>query len=79
MKIKKVTIELIRMNPIDRRMRFCIEDEDGQLWKHEEMLWESDAIDVVSTIFNSALRHFHEEMNNKETEYKIYNPYSPYK
>ena len=66
MKIKKVTVELVRVNELDRRMRFRIQDEEDRLWGYEEMLWESDAIDVVSIIFKNALRHFHEDMEDKK-------------
>lgn len=61
MKIKKVTIEMVRVNELGRKMRFCVQDEEDREWRYEEMLWESDAIDVVSTIFNNALRCFHED------------------
>jgi len=66
MKIRKVTIELIRVNSLDRKMRFCIEDEEGREWHYEETLWESDALDVVSILFKNALRCFHEDMEDKE-------------
>jgi hypothetical protein len=66
MKIKKVTIELVNVNPIVRKMRFCIEDEEGREWNYEETLWESDAIDVVSIVFRNALRCFHDDMEDKE-------------
>ena len=72
MKIRKVTIELVNVNPIVRKMRFCIEDEEGRKWHYEETLLESDAIDVVSIIFDNALRCFHQDMkDNKKTMVRI--------
>ena len=61
MKIKKVTIEIVSINPLDRRMVFSIEDEEGRKLDYSEMIWESDAIDVMKTIFRNASRFFHEE------------------
>jgi hypothetical protein len=61
MKINKVTIEMLRIHPDDRRMVFTIEDDEGRKLSYTEMLWESDAIDVMKTIFRNASQFFHEE------------------
>lgn len=63
MKVQKVVIELVQVNPIDRRMMFHITDEEGRIFRYAERLWESDSIDVLRTIFRSALRCFHEEFD----------------
>lgn len=61
MKVEKITIEMLRIRPDDRRMVFTIEDDEGRKLNHTEILWESDAIDVMKTIFRNALQFFHEE------------------
>lgn len=71
MKIRKVTIELVNVNPIVRKMRFCIEDEEGRGWNYEETLWESDAIDVVSIVFRNALRCFHDSYDKEKGRERI--------
>ena len=60
MKIKKVTIELFDVHVSERRIRFRIEDDLGRINHHEEILWESDAVDVLTILFRRALRLFHE-------------------
>jgi len=42
-------------------MVFTIEDDEGRKLSYTEMLWESDAIDVMKTIFRNASQFFHEE------------------
>lgn len=71
MKIKKVTIEMMRVNSLDRRMKFSIEDEEGRVLDYHEHLWESDAIDVMRTIFRNALRFFHENYDKEKGRERI--------
>ncbi len=66
MKVEKITIEMLRIRPDDRRMVFTIEDDEGRKLNHTEILWESDSVDVISIIFSRALRIFHEEYDKLE-------------
>lgn len=71
MKIKKVTIELMYVNSLDRRMKFQVEDEEGRVLDYQEHLWESDAIDVIRTIFRNALRYFHDRYDKEKGRERI--------
>jgi hypothetical protein len=71
MKIKKVTIELMYVNSLDRRMKFQVEDEEGRVLDYQEHLWESDAVDVIRTIFRNALRYFHDRYDKEKGRERI--------